>query len=169
MTLDTKNSTVTVLLFVLTYLFGRCEAQGSNGSTSAVAIYIIIIAVGVVCLCFCFWIAFTVNYYRYYQRKNTPRVPQTTTTQHTFNLQRQPNYPQSQVIGPSSQRYPLQGYSSSSSTAIYPPPTTNVHTAVPQASESVYLPEATLHQGDAPPAYEEAIRMKTVSHVMTLP
>ena len=27
----------------------------------------------------------------------------------------------------------------------------------------VSLPEATLHQGDAPPAYAEAIRMKTVT------
>lgn len=27
----------------------------------------------------------------------------------------------------------------------------------------ISLPEATLHQGDAPPSYEEAIRMKTVN------
>ena len=33
---------------------------------------------------------------------------------------------------------------------------------VPQASEPVSLPEATLHQGDAPPAYAEAVKMKTV-------
>ena len=29
-------------------------------------------------------------------------------------------------------------------------------------TEPVSLPEATLHQGDAPPAYEEALGMKTV-------
>ena len=28
--------------------------------------------------------------------------------------------------------------------------------------EPVSLPKATLHQGEAPPTYEEAIRMKTV-------
>ena len=33
----------------------------------------------------------------------------------------------------------------------------------PQSSEPVsQLPEATLHQGDAPPAYAEAVKMKTV-------
>ena len=41
-------------------------------------------------------------------------------------------------------------------------PTGNTSQTVPQASEPVPLPEATLHQGDAPPAYEEAIGMKTV-------
>ena len=38
-----------------------------------------------------------------------------------------------------------------------------------QTSEPVSLPEATLHQGDAPPAYEEAVGMKTVSHAVDLP
>ena len=32
----------------------------------------------------------------------------------------------------------------------------------PIKSEAVSLPEATLYQGDAPPTYEEAIRMKTL-------
>ena len=51
---------------------------------------------------------------------------------------------------------------------ILPPPNTttaqytfnlqNQHSPQSQASELVSLPEATLHQGDAPPAYEEAIR-----------
>ena len=31
---------------------------------------------------------------------------------------------------------------------------------VPQAYEPVSLPEATLHHGEAPPDYEEAIKMK---------
>ena len=38
-----------------------------------------------------------------------------------------------------------------------------------QTSERDSLPEATLHQGDAPPAYEEAIEMKIVSHAVDLP
>lgn len=33
---------------------------------------------------------------------------------------------------------------------------------VQQPSEPVSLSEARLHQGDAPPAYEEAVRMKTI-------
>ena len=33
---------------------------------------------------------------------------------------------------------------------------------VQQPSEPVSLSEARLHQGDAPPAYEEAVGMKTI-------
>ena len=63
------------------------------------------------------------------------------------------------------QAYPRQGLYVLLSTGAVPsvsplgPPG-----AVPQAttSEPVPLPEATLHQGDAPPGYEEAIGMKTV-------
>ena len=61
---------------------------------------------------------------------------------------------------------PGQGYVPPSTvTAPYAPPgappgaTTQT---VPQASEPVSLPEATLHQGDAPPGYAEAIGLKTV-------
>ena len=38
-----------------------------------------------------------------------------------------------------------------------------------QTSERDSLPKATLYQGDAPPAYEEAVRMKTVSQAVDLP
>ena len=89
---------------------------------------------------------------------------------------------------PPTQAYPVQGYAAPSTTApgnlpssqpypgqSYIPPSTipvpnalpapgpgSTSQTVPQASEPVsQLPEATL-QGDAPPAYEEAIGMKTV-------
>ena len=39
---------------------------------------------------------------------------------------------------------------------------------ISQVSELVPLPEATPHQGDAPPDYAEAIRMRTVSHAIDL-
>ena len=50
---------------------------------------------------------------------------------------------------------------------IPPPPTiTTVTSTVPDESESCpqqdELPEAELHQGDAPPAYAEAVKMTTV-------
>ena len=38
-----------------------------------------------------------------------------------------------------------------------------------QTTKPVSLPEAALHQGDAPPVYEEAVGMKTVSHAIDLP
>jgi hypothetical protein len=55
--------------------------------------------------------------------------------------------------------YPVQSQRHSSSA---PYPTSNT---VPE--EPVSLPKATLHHGDAPPGYEEAIRMKTVGNIVT--
>ena len=65
------------------------------------------------------------------------------------------------------QAYPGPGQSyvpPSTVTAPYAPPAPPGATSqtVPQASEPVSLPEATLHQGDAPPGYAEAIGLKTV-------
>ena len=70
---------------------------------------------------------------------NTPRVPPNTTT---------PQY-----------TFNLQGQSNS----YLNYPQSQVFEPVSQ------LPEATLHQGDAPPAYEEAIGMKTVGHAIDIP
>jgi hypothetical protein len=39
-------------------------------------------------------------------------------------------------------------------------PTTSSESTAPQPYEPVALPEATLHHGEAPPDYEEAIKMK---------
>ena len=70
------------------------------------------------------------------------------------------------------QAYPGQGYVPPSTVTVpsalplAPPGATQSQTAIPLAtqatSEPVSLPEATLHQGDVPPAYEEAVGMKTV-------
>ena len=160
----------TLLIFILISLFERCEAQGDD---VVFAIPVIVVAVVIIFLCCGFWITFIINCYRHQKKKNV-RFQQSAVTQHIFNIQRQPNYEQSlQVNDGSSQSYPFQNYSSALSTVIPPPlTTTNVFTVsaqtVPQASEPVSLPEATLHQREAPPDYEEAIRMKTVSHAIDL-
>ena len=79
---------------------------------------------------------------------------------------------QSTALNPSSpasaQAYSGQAYTSPPTvTASNAPPAapagaTSESQTVPQASEPVSLSEATLHQGDAPPAYAEAVKMKTV-------
>lgn len=53
--------------------------------------------------------------------------------------------------------YPAQSHS-----APQPHPQNTQTQAVFSEPQQVSLPEATLHQGDAPPGYEEAIRMKSV-------
>ena len=64
------------------------------------------------------------------------------------------------------QAYSRQGYVSPLTGAVLPLSVSPLahQGAIPQAttSEPVPLPEATLHQGDAPPGYQEAIGMKTV-------
>ena len=77
---------------------------------------------------------------------------------------------QSAVLGPPpSPGAPAQAHTgqdhhvSSSISSTSSGTTTQSSQIVPQAtSEPDSLPEATLHQGDAPPAYEEAVGMKTV-------
>ena len=76
-----------------------------------------------------------------------------------------------QSLGPPLSRAPAQAYSgqdhhvnvTSSIPNTSSGTTTQSSQIAPQAtSEPDSLPEAALHQGDAPPAYEEAVGMKTV-------
>ena len=153
------NSAIPVCLIFIS-LFGRCKAQESS-----LAIPIAVFVAGLSFLCCCFWILFVIICSAYQKSKNIPTVPPTTTT---VNLQGQSNYPQSHASGPRGQQNRLQSYTSPSTRVLYSLPTTAVgytgaSQTVPQSSEPVSLPEATLHQGDDPPGYEEAVRMKTVS------
>ena len=75
----------------------------------------------------------------------------------TFNARERPTqqvfYPQATPSASGSQPYPVQ--------SNYPQPVpSQLAYPVPQ---QVSLPEATLHQGDAPPRYEEAFRYTTVN------
>ena len=165
--MSVASPTLIILLFIS--LFERCEAQGSD---VVFVIPIIVVGVAMILICCCFWINLSISCYRRHKSKNIqlPSFHQTPTAQHVFNIQRQQNYAQSQVIDVGNQRYPLQSYSSPSSRVISPPlTTTNGFTATsqtpPQATQPRSSSEATLHQnpGEAPPDYVEAIRMKTVS------
>lgn len=94
-----------------------------------------------------------------------------TTTQNTFNLHQQYQAPQSQIHLPvaiGSQSYLVrQGHVTPplnipATAATYNPgsPNHNTTTHVPEVDSK---PKATLHQGDDPPDYEEAIGMTSIA------
>ena len=160
-------------LLILLSLIERCQAQDDAGF---VALPVSLFVVGATIMCACFWIILCSSFF--YQRAKRRRN-NLATTQYTYNPQRPSPY------GGVTQPYPVQGYVEPSTTPDIPPPTQaypgqayvppstvavpNIPSAsgatshtIPQASEPVSLPDATLHQGDAPPGYAEAIGMKTV-------
>ena len=110
-------------------------------------------------VCVCFW--------GYYFRSSMP-TQRTQRPQYVHDNQRSNT---SIVYAQYQSRSNRQPYSSRTAT----PPSTNLNFSpigggpiartsqtAPQASEPVSLSEATLHHGEAPPAYMEAIKMKTV-------
>ena len=123
-------------------------------------------------ICICFWVCFCIQIRRQSQRPY----------RYGTRAQAQPgSYPvQGRYVAPSTttagvnppqtqQAYPRQGYvpPSTGHAGAVPsvsPLAASHPGAIPQATtaEPVSLPEATLHQGDAPPTYAEAIGMKTV-------
>ena len=170
------------LLTLVSLLFlhvGTCQAQSSNGFFAIpVSIFVVVATL----MCICFWACFfyqRAQRARYYPPANAQYTPYVYNQRSNYNGGAQPgSYPVQGYVVPSTtpsnppqtqQAYPGPGYVPPSTvTAPYAPPgappgaTTQT---VPQASEPVSLPEATLHQGDAPPAYAEAIGMKTVDTV----
>ena len=162
----------TVLVWsVFTTLIGICKAQQQSKAETA-TVLVIALAGGATIIFLCF-VAFFATIWYFKRKKNIQTVVlPTTTTQYTqdHNLQTstRSSFPQSQASDQRSLRYQLQSNVSPLSRVIYlaSTPTSNVSNevlqTVPQASEPVSLPEATLHQGEAPPAYAEAVRMKTV-------
>ena len=147
------------LVLILTALIGCCEAQsgGSGNSTFIILPVVIVGVVGciiffIICACVCAIVCFTAG------RSSQPNY-NTRTVQYTYSAQQQQ---QRQVAGrlAAGGSYPVQSQRYPQSSSV-PYPTSNT---VPE--EPVSLPEATLHQGDAPPGYEEAIRMSTVGNVV---
>ena len=158
---------------------GICQAQSSNGF---IAIPVVMFVVAATIMCICFWACF------FFQRAQRARFYPPANAQYTpyvYNSQR----PYNAAPGAQPGSYPVQGYVVSSTTPGNPPQTQPAYPGpgqgyvppstvtspyappgppgttsqtVSQAPEPVSLPEATLHQGDAPPGYAEAIGMKTV-------
>ena len=144
------------LLTILISLMGKCEAQ--NAFT--VTLTPIIIVVGII-LCFCCCVCCACVCHAKQRVTNSSKYPQSTEVSYSTNTPYEgADYPQSHT---------LQSYVPPSSRVLYSAQDPNNDQNASQAntpaevadSEPVSLPEATLHQGDAPPGYEEAIRMMT--------
>ena len=170
-----KRNYLLSLLFLPILLFGKCQAD--NHLAVNISMPAIIFCIAITFMCTCFWICCC---RMLFQRKQYHRIPPhpTATQYSTYG----PQMPSHYGSGTQAQ-YPAQRYTPPSSTAPSPPPatqrlypygisppipssqspaeaTTTSAQTVPQAYEPVSLPEATLHHGEAPPAYEEAIKMK---------
>ena len=148
--LSVSSVGIASLVLILTTL-DCCEAQTDTPAISVVLPVVIVAVVGcimffIICACVCTIVCFTAN-------RSTQSNLNARTVQYTYSQQQR-----SQVVGPG-RAYPVQGQRYPQSSAPY--------LASKTAPEPpVSLPEATLHQGDAPPGYEEAIRMKTVDNVV---
>lgn len=161
-------------LLVLLSLVGRCQAQNSGVIVGFFAIPIVLFIIGVSVMCAIFWICYC-RHQRAQQGYNAPAAALYT----SYNPQRpyygadtQPAYPVQGYILPSSttpcslpsaQTYPGQAYIPPSAVTVPNIPSDPPETTAQTVPQSVSLPEATLHEGDAPPAYKDAIGMKTVN------
>ena len=126
------NQVLLVCFIDFISLFGRCKAQTNESEVGAFTLVIIVTVALCSFFCVCFWVLFAVCYV-HHRDKNTSRIPLPST--------------------------PTQDYDSTFN--IQRPsgyPQSQVYYDEPVSS----LPEATLHQGDLPPPYDEAVRMKTV-------
>jgi hypothetical protein len=163
------------LLSLLLLHVATCQAQSSSSISVAVPVSVIIVSFMCACFCVCFYVQ------RAKQRQYDGAPANIQYVPYVYNRgsgDAQPGpYPVQGCVVPSTtpagvnppqtqQAYPGQGYVPPSTAAVpdtsplAPPGATQ--SPVQATSEPVSLPEATLHQGDAPPAYDEAIGMKTV-------
>ena len=141
--------TASLVLIILTTLVTSSEAQSSSGSFSILIPIVAVSVVGcvffIICICVCAAICYA-----------TSHATQSNTNTRTVWQQRN-QLPPGRPVPAGGLSYPVQRQRHSAQISRAPYPSSNT---VPK--EPVSLPEATLHHGDAPPGYEEAIRMKTV-------
>ena len=138
------------LLLVLITLIGRCEAQ-SNFVVSIVPISLIVSVIVCFCCCVCIACVCHAKQRRSNASKLPGETPRTTAYTEQAPYHSQPAYVHGQ----------LQDYTPPSTRVLYPPQEEqdSSQTETGTSEPAVPLPDATLHEGDAPPGYEEAIRM----------
>lgn len=137
------------VLFILISLTGSCEAQ-SNFVVTVVPV--IFIASIIACSC-CFTCCLCI----FHAKTNASKYPQTT----EIGYNEQPSYHTHAGYSHSQ----LQGYVPPTARVLYPPQEEQNISQADVAAEPVSLPDAILHQGDAPPGYEEAVRMTAPSNI----
>ena len=154
---------VSLILLWLIVLFGGCEAQsGLNPGLIVIATFMGLGGIfTITCICIVFCTACYQNCKKISRSRGNSTHIGSFTYSHPYQASNQAN------SGLSYPAYQVQnGFNSSSTQEHYPSTTptgaTSYSTSHTIPSESVSLPEATLHQGDAPPAYEEAVGMKTI-------
>jgi hypothetical protein len=170
-----RGDSLLTLLSLLLLHVGTCQAQSSS---SFFAIPVSVFVIVATLMCICFWVCFCVQLAKRRQFYGTGATANVHYAPYVHN--QRPYYGSPGAAQPGS--YPVQGYvppSTVTSAGVNPPQTQQAYpgqgyatAAVPNpsplappgggTSEPVSLPEATLHQGDAPPGYAEAIGMKTV-------
>ena len=149
-------------LTILVSLVGKCEAQ----NTFFVTFTPIIIVAGII-LCFCCCVCCACICHAKQRVTNSSKYPQSTEISYSTNTPYEgAEYPQTHALQsyvPPSARvlYSAQGVTTTEQSLSSPQADHTAGDVVSRTAEPVSLPEATLHQGDAPPGYEEAIRMTT--------
>ena len=157
--------TALLVLIITPALIGRCKAQQQSGETATILIIALGGGAGTIFLCFV--VFFAIVWYLNRQHKNNLRAsiphPRTRTLS---------SFPHSQASDQHSLQYQQQNNVSLPSRAIYSASLSasdaSINERAPEEYEPLSLLEATLHQGEAPPAYQEALKMKTVC-VIDLP
>ena len=165
-TFSSSPTILVSLLIILISLVPKCEAQSSTFFVT----FTPIIIVAVILFCFCCCVCCACICHAKQRATNSSKHPRSTEISYSTNAPYEgAEYPQSHA---------LQSYVPPSARVLYSAPEVNEqNSGSPRAnghdhddvsSEPVPLPEATLHQGDAPPGYEEAIRM-TAENVIDEP
>ena len=139
------------LLLIIALLPTGCQAQTSDREISIQAAIFSVVAGA---MCFIFWCCFVLMCIPRHYCRSSSSAPYTVHRSHNES----DVYPTTHAIR-YDQQHLVQGHIARSTT-LYPQlAQVGYSTSKP---ESVSLPEATLHHSDAPPDYEEAIRMAPI-------
>ena len=166
-----------ILSTILSASVRRCEAQKASDPINLTAliasIVTTLVVLGIALLVVCIILCLTCNKWLVAREERRTRQMAATLAARSRSRQQQ-----SQVAGNTNSRSNPQAeghsnYSQPLPSASHPAATTTSSEAngttsmqqchvILEAEQPISLPEATLHQGEDPPAYAEAIEMKTV-------
>ena len=159
-----RRNYVMSLYFILTLLVGSCSAD-DHELAFTVSLPAVIFSVAIVFVCICFWVCCC---RMLLQRKNYNRL---SAIQYSTYFPPPSNYGVTQPYSPQRHAPPSTGAPSqtqSSRRQSYPAASSPAAGVSPSLAEDTTstsaqtepLSEATLHHWEAPPGYEEAIKMK---------